>query len=140
MNEDQPLDTASDKMDRIASWWGWLLATYWVALFVATHLPPRIPILPGQTSDKLAHLGAYALLAFLMACYWQSSAGWLGREHFVWIVILCSIFGVIDEILQIPVGRTASVADWIADSLGAVLGVVSFASLRRLRYGWLNRQ
>ena len=122
------------------SWWGWILATYWIALFIATHLPPRVPILPGAASDKAAHLGAYALLALLMACYWQTSAGWLVREHFLWIIIACSAFGVVDELLQIPVGRFASVADWVADSSGAVLGVVSFAVVRQLRQSWHDRQ
>lgn len=113
--------------------WGWILAVYWIAIFTATHLPPRTPILPGGNLDKVAHLTAYALLAFLIASYWQSSAGWLGREHFLWIVVICSLYGIIDELLQIPVGRIASVFDWIADVLGAFLGVAAFAAWRRFR-------
>jgi VanZ family protein len=115
------------------SWWGWLLAAYWIALFTATHLPPSVPIVPGTEGDKLAHLIAYAILALLIACYWQASAGWLGREHFLWIVLVCAAFGAIDELLQIPVGRYASALDWIADVLGAVVGVAVFAVWRRFR-------
>ncbi|MEX2169940.1 MAG: VanZ family protein [Pirellulales bacterium] len=114
------------------SWWGWILAAYWIALFTATHLPPRVPILPGGTNDKLAHLAAYAILAFLIACYWQVSTGWLGREHLLWIVVGCSLFGVVDELLQMPVGRYASVADWVADTLGALFGVFAFVVLRSI--------
>lgn len=32
-------------------------------------------------------------------------------------------YGVLDELLQIPVGRIASIADWGADLLGIMLGV-----------------
>lgn len=127
------LPPKNSEVPSTGSGWGWILAAYWIALFTATHLPPRVPILPGGTNDKLAHLAAYAILAFLIACYWQVSAGWLAREHFLSIVFACSAFGVIDEWLQIPVGRYASVADWVADTLGAILGVAVFAAWNRIR-------
>lgn len=116
------------------SWRGWLLAAYWIALFTATHLPPNVPIVPGAAGDKVAHLAAYAILAFLIGSYWQASGGWLGREHYFWIVIGCSAFGIVDELLQIPVGRYASIADWIADTLGTLLGVIAFAWRRQARH------
>ena len=115
-------------------WWKWLLAAYCIVLFTATHLPPRTPLLPGAYLDKVAHFSAYALLAFLIACYWQSSAGWLGREHFLWIAIACAIVAVIDELLQIPVGRECSFFDWLADTLGALSGIAAFAAWRRYRH------
>jgi VanZ family protein len=121
--------TASSTRSR----WGWLLAAYWIALFTATHVPPYVPIVPGTGGDKLAHLLAYAILAFLIACYWQATAGWLGREHYFWIVIICAVFGVVDELLQIPVGRYASMFDWVADLFGANLGVIAFAAWNRFR-------
>jgi hypothetical protein len=55
-----------------------VLAGYWLALFIATHLP-RIPAsleLPG--SDKWHHFAAYAGLSFLLAA-WRT----LGR-HLTW--------------------------------------------------------
>lgn len=119
--------------DATRSKWGWLLAAYWIALFMATHLPPNVPIVPGTGGDKLAHLIAYATLAFLIATYWQATAGWLGREHYFWIVIICAAFGVVDELLQIPVGRYASTYDWLADFIGATLGVCAFAIWNRFR-------
>jgi VanZ family protein len=114
--------------------WGWILAVYWIALATATHIPPDRPILPGGNFDKLAHLTAYAILAFLIATYWQSSAGWLGREHFFWIVVACSAYGVIDELMQIPVGRDSNLFDWVADALGALLGVTIFVAWRRYQH------
>ena len=133
-DNESPTRAASIDGRPTGSWRGWLLAAYWIALFTATHLPPNVPIVPGATGDKVAHLAAYAILAFLIASYWQASAGWLGREHYFWIVIGCSVFGIVDELLQIPVGRYASIADWIADTLGALLGVIAFACWRYFRH------
>jgi VanZ family protein len=136
------MDLGSDAVDKTKevapppatrSRWGWLLAAYWIALFTATHLPPNVPIVPGTGGDKVAHLVAYAILAFLIACYWQASAGRLGREHYFWIVVVCAAFGVVDELLQIPVGRDASTFDWVTDLLGAILGVGAFATWNRFR-------
>jgi VanZ family protein len=45
-------------------------------------------------------------------------------------------YGVIDECLQIPVGRTADILDWIADSVGAVSGLLAYAVMRC----WLMRR
>ena len=47
-----------------------LLAGYWVALFVATHLP-RVPIqFASPNADKWEHLAAYGLL--VEAFYWMN--------------------------------------------------------------------
>lgn len=103
------------------------LTVYWVALFYGTHsrLPPGL--LPGQT-DKLIHLAAYAGLGALLITVratrgtypWTS----LWRR---WIVL--AIYGAFDEITQMLVNRTADVRDWLADLIGAAigLGLVTFA-------------
>ena len=52
-----------------------VLAGYWIALFVATHLPPTTPFLPGPAIDKLVHALVYAVLAGLLATAWELAAG-----------------------------------------------------------------
>ena len=37
-----------------------------------------------------------------------------------WVVGVCLFYGAIDEVLQIPVGRTCSMKDWVADASGTV--------------------
>jgi len=76
--------------------------------------------------DKLIHAAAYALMAFL---FWNA-----GRFHVVahsqftleklllMTVIFCSLYGASDEWHQSFVaGRDASLFDWLADTLGALL-------------------
>lgn len=106
-----------------------LVIGWWAAMFVATHIP-RVPqelSLPG--GDKSQHLIAYAGLAFLIALRLSigSSLGWKRAAAVFGIV---AVYGVIDELTQIPVGRTADVYDWIADVTGAVAGLGILAVLR----------
>ena len=108
------------------------LALFWLALFAATHVPPTTSFLPPQGSDKVAHFAAYAMLALLLATTWQLASGLLTGRHltFVWLAIV--IYGALDEVTQIPVGRDCSIWDWTADALGAAIGLLLFVWLRRM--------
>src|SRR5260221_6092384 len=106
-----------------------LLAAYWLAIFVATHVPhvPAALAMPG--ADKWEPLRAYAALAFLLAgrqSLWRP-VGWTG---FTRIAILAALYGAFDELTQIPVGRHADVNDWFADVLGSAFGLALFAVVR----------
>ena len=110
--------------------WQFALAAYWLVLFVATHVPNRLPQLPGAGSDKLAHLSAFALLAVILAVTWQLAAGHLTARHLfvAWIVI--ALYAALDEWTQSFVGRSTSFWDWVADASGALAALVLFAWLR----------
>ncbi len=99
---------------------------YWVALFVATHLP-RVPVqFSAPNADKWEHLAAYGLLACLLAgrqSLWQPLK-WKGLAR---IAVIVALYGIFDELTQIPVGRQADVADWLADVTGCGLGLAVFA-------------
>jgi VanZ family protein len=110
--------------------WQLALAVYWIALFVGTHRPvERVPSAVGS-ADKFAHLGAFAVLAFIFATTWQLSAGHLMTRHLVWSWIVIAIYGGFEEITQPIVGRFASVVDWLADVTGAALGLLMFLIVR----------
>jgi VanZ family protein len=111
--------------------WRVLLAGYWLLLVVSTHVPPRTAGLPADQLDKLAHFAAYALLAWLLAMAWESSTGRLNLRHlkFLWLVVVA--YGIIDELTQPLMGRTASIADWLADAAGAAVGLILFQATRR---------
>lgn len=106
--------------------WRLLLAGYWLTLIVATHWPPTFGPLPGQQSDKLAHLAVYASLAWLLAMAWQHSAGRLNGRHlrFAWLAV--ASFAAVDEFTQPFVNRVASENDWLADAAGAAAGLWIF--------------
>jgi VanZ family protein len=111
--------------------WQAVLACYWLTLVVSTHVPPRLPGLPVQGADKLAHLAAYAMLAGLLAVNLQLAGGHVTRRHFRWLWIAVVLFGAVDELTQPVFGRSASWTDWLADGAGAALGLALFALARR---------
>lgn len=105
-----------------------VLAVYWVALFVATHIPPVRPLFPNQ-SDKVMHFVAFAGLAGLFAWTWSLRAAFGWRQGLAVLAIL-AVYGSLDEFTQTYVGRHAHVADWIADVAGASCGLAAFAAAR----------
>jgi VanZ family protein len=109
-----------------------VLAVYWPALFVATHIP--VPQFVGRVgmSDKTLHIIAYLVLIFLWwttispgeKVNWKKAKVWATLALMVW-------YGAMDEWLQHFVGRGPSVYDFYADLAGtlgglAILTVLSF--------------
>ena len=83
--------------------------------------PPPAP----DGSDKLVHVAAFAALAFPLAR--------TGRFGLVPVFVGASAFGGIIELIQPSFGRSADMADWIADILGVILGTVCALAYRKLR-------
>jgi VanZ family protein len=108
-----------------------LLAAYWLAILIATHVPKDFPAVPSGQWDKLAHFSAYATLAVLFATAWQLSAGVLVGAHLRIAWLLLATYGAFDELTQPLFGRDASGLDWLADATGAAVGLVVFQWLSR---------
>jgi hypothetical protein len=105
--------------------------SYFITLFVSTHIPiPKI-VYKAEVSDKWLHYLAYMNLFFLL---WFSSfpdkkANWL--KPVVWVIFLGAIIcGGVDEISQPYTGRTCDFGDFMADAKGVSAGliIVTFAS------------
>jgi VanZ family protein len=77
---------------------------------------------------------AYLTLAFAVAATWDLSTGKLAGYQFIFLWLACAAYGVLDELLQIPVGRTCDVRDWMFDIAGAATGLALFRFLRPLVY------
>lgn len=78
--------------------------------------------------DKLIHVGLFAVLAYLfMYPLAKSSLSVKEKWHyFVKIAIASIIWGITTELIQkffIP-GRSFSLADWLADSIGAIAALI----------------
>ena len=86
---------------------------------------PHPPELPGQPSDKIQHVAAFATLGVLGA--WA-----FARKPLLPLLAGLSLFGAIIEVVQsIPsLHRDADVKDWIADTLACGL-VLAIAAWRR---------
>jgi MYXO-CTERM domain-containing protein len=103
---------------------------FWAALLFAFVMAvlPKPPQLPGQPSDKVQHILAFAVLAALAAAAYP-------RMRLPKILLLLSLFGALIEAVQtIPaLHRDGDWVDWVADTLAAAL-VLGLAALLRRRF------
>ena len=111
----------------------WLPPLLWAGvILLGTSLPSEA--VPIQTSriDKILHFTIYTVLAFLLTR--QLVVGFRLWQAIVLAVAFSMAFGALDEWHQklIP-GRSTEFADWVADSLGAVIGALAAAYHGRRR-------
>ena len=113
------------------------LIIYWIMLFTATSLPaanlPSVAI-----SDKIKHFGAFFGLSVLLSLtlLYQNKNSLFKNYFLAAALVISSIYGLLDEIHQnfVP-GRNSEFLDWVADSLGAAVGVfVVFYLLKKFKY------
>lgn len=114
---------------------GWLrywgpVCVYAGLIFYLSSLPnpqDKLPSFIGLLSDKVLHAVEYAILGglFYRAFRWGTNDAvkpWAG----LLAVLATSLYGLSDEIHQAFVpNRESSGWDWLADSVGASLGVVT---------------
>ena len=142
-----PHDPWFDKYMR--RFWIWtpplLLAVAIVWLSSQTHYPGGISL--PSPFDKGAHAAAFGALAFFFERAWRSTRHDLPmyRRHF-WIFLAVALFGISDEWHQsfVP-GRDCSALDWLADAIGAKLGLALavwpfFMGKRHPDFGWWRGQ
>jgi hypothetical protein len=102
---------------------------FWAALAIAfaCAVAPQPPALPGNPSDKVQHMLAFAVLGGLA---WLAYPG-LSRWR---ILIGLSAFGALIELVQgTPlVHRDAQLLDWVADTVAAVAVLAFMALLSRI--------
>jgi VanZ family protein len=111
------------------------LPVYWVALFAATHYP-RVR-LPDEIphSDKIAHVGAFGLLAFLCWAFMRARRE-IGPRYFWVSTPVLLAYAALDEWLQQFFGRHTDLYDFFADAAGIVtVSIVIFVASRRRRSG-----
>jgi len=93
-------------------------------LTVALLWPIDTPPAPAWI-DKLVHLAAFAAVAFPLAR--------TNRVSLLIVLIGACAFGGLIELMQPTFNRSADLDDWIADILGAMLGLALGSIYRRVR-------
>jgi VanZ family protein len=94
-----------------------------VLIEVLTSLPRTPPLgdLPG--TDKAGHIGMYAVFSYLTcraASDWRPTVGVIAA-----VCAALAVWGALDEWHQVLIaGRSAEVADWLADVAGVGTGVL----------------
>ena len=102
-----------------------LTAIVAITLTVAMLWPLEAPPPAPEGSDKLVHFMAFAALAFPLAR--------TGRLGLVVVFIGSSTFGGLIELIQPTFNRSADLGDWVADTVGVVIGIGAALLYRRLR-------
>ncbi len=113
----------------------WWPALAWAAvILIITSWPnPNLPVAPVGT-DKGVHGGMYFVLGVLSARALRMTGARRPRDVAALLAALVT-FGMLDEVHQawIP-GRSADIADWVADTTGGALGLaLSLATAPRRR-------
>ncbi len=101
----------------------WLAVAAWMTLTVVLSTFPIAGAQPSvPDADKLGHAAVYGVLGFLTARAWRrhgsSSAAVVERT-----MATALVFGAVMELLQSQIGRDMSLGDWIADGVGAAIGI-----------------
>jgi VanZ family protein len=105
----------------VPRWWpvfGWggviLALTSWPS-------PPDVETsVPGL--DKVVHFGLYGVLGYLVARALRRPVAIRGRLN---AITAMTVFAFVDELHQMLIpGRSASLGDWAADSVGATAGLL----------------
>ena len=94
-------------------------------LTVAMLWPLEAPSPAPEGSDKLFHFMAFATLAFPLAR--------TGRFDLLPVFVGASAFGAIIELIQPTFNRSADLNDWVADTLGVLVGIGLGLAYRRVR-------
>lgn len=114
--------TPARRVSTIVRWWP---ALAWTGLiFAASSIPgSRFEDVGFEIPDKLVHGLEYAVLGFLVFVAARGQGPSAGVRAFALAVSWGLLTGIADESYQrlIPL-RDPSVADWVADVLGAAVG------------------
>lgn len=93
----------------------------------------RVPMPDFENSDKFVHFICFGALSCTWSL-WFSLESWKNKafRNASLCVLFTSVYGAIDEVHQsFTPGRCAGADDWLADTLGAILGAAACVVLTR---------
>ena len=91
-----------------------------VAILILS-LIPKPPPVGVRLGDKTKHLVAYVILSLLL---FLATANNLKPKIIVLIILSCSFYGGVIEILQSFTGRNPEVLDLVFDAIEAICGTI----------------
>jgi VanZ family protein len=99
-----------------------------LGIFIESSFPTEAyPKIEFELSDKIIHFGIYfaLFLAFYYSFNNQTKYLLLNKYSLFMALAFTSIYGASDELHQYFVpGRSCDIFDWLADVVGAILGVI----------------
>jgi len=99
-----------------------LSLSYATIIFILSSIPQPPSYVEETGFDKIQHVIEYSILGFFVL---GSFANRNNVKIILLVIIICSIYGIVDEIHQFFVpGRYFSVLDMVANSVGVVIGIL----------------
>ena len=88
--------------------------------------PPSLPTNEWIGTDKIAHFGAYGLLAWLILGGWQK-AFFSNNKSYIFVIVFVSLYGLGIEFIQgfLP-DRYFEIPDIIANIMGGFVGAITY--------------
>ena len=118
--------TNSSPFKRFAYYWLPVLL-YCLLIFIQSSFPASEHVPQFDFSDKLLHVGVYAVLGFLLyRAFSAMDNGATTVRLIAMSIFLTALYGASDEIHQYFVpSRSAEFLDFTADAIGGILGVMT---------------
>ncbi|MBT3208215.1 MAG: VanZ family protein [Bacteroidetes bacterium] len=113
----------------VKPFWKVVFAT--IIIFILSAIPGNVVKEPiFWNADKLIHFGMYLIYSILLIAYFEGQFKYSKLHNFplTYALIFAVSYGAILEILQefVFVHRSGSFADAIANSVGAIVGVIFY--------------
>ncbi len=109
----------------------WLLYSALIYI-VSSHPLDRLPKFTILGWDKLIHMAEFAVYSFLTGIALKALETDKSRFNLLFTALIITLlYGASDEIHQLFVpGRSCSIFDFIADSIGGIIGLIFFHILK----------
>ena len=124
-----------DVMGQVLWYWAPVALYAGMIFFLSaqSHPEDQLPsFLLKEVSDRVLHAVEYGILSLLCYRAFRRAAGpAVARQAVVLAIVTASVYGLTDEVHQafVPL-RESSWQDWLADTVGAIIGAISWRFLR----------
>ncbi len=107
-----------------------LSLSYAIIIFILSSIPQPPSYVEETGFDKIQHIIEYSILGFFVL---GSFANRNNVKIILLVIIICSIYGITDEIHQFFVpGRYFSILDMVANSVGVFIGILILRYYKKL--------
>lgn len=125
----------------------WLSIVIWATvILILCGMPPqdvdKVKFFDFPFLDKIVHFGLYFVLALLiMAVLTLNSHLKHSKWTYTITIVVCLLYGWLIEVLQRAFfsGRSYELMDVVADTAGAVLGVLLYKQISKLVKSWFKK-
>lgn len=103
----------------------WIATVCWLVLIEVLTTVPHPPTFGAPSgSDKVAHAALYGVLGFLVMRATHRARP--SPRSALAVLMALLVWGALDEWHQMLIpSRSATVGDWVADAVGAALGILA---------------